>query len=138
MALASLKANLQLHARQDKTVWSVLRRFGGVNWITDNSRLSLTENLKSKSSCLIHTDTPDTTQTGPSCLVWLRCELSHPPTSAFSVGVCWVAQCDRRTHSDAERTCRANNSRRHTRQYKTATPASRPPPPRRRPGSSYA
>ena len=41
-----------------------------------------------------------------SCLVWL-CKSSRPdrPTSAFSVGVCRAAQCDRRTHSDAERTC---------------------------------
>jgi len=40
-------------------------RFGGVNWITDNSRLSPTENLKSEhvnSNCLqIHTSTPDDT-----------------------------------------------------------------------------
>jgi len=40
-------------------------RFGGVNWIPDNSRLSPTENLKSghaQSNCLIHTGTPDTTR----------------------------------------------------------------------------
>ena len=66
---------------------------------------------------LIHTGTPHTTQTDRtvlSCLLW-RCELSRPdrPTSAFSVGVCRVAQCDRRTHSDAERTCRADSI--HTR-----------------------
>jgi len=48
------------------------------------------------------------------------------------VGVCRAAQCDRRTHSDAERTCPAVNSHRHTRQDKTAAPACRPPPPRRR------
>ena len=72
-------------------------RFGGVNWIPDNSRLSPTENLKPEhvqSNRPIHIATPDTTQTGPSCrvLVW-RCELSRPdcPTSAFSVGVCRAA-----------------------------------------------
>ena len=49
-------------------------RFGGVNWIPDNSKLSPTENLlKSEhvqSNRPIHTGTPDTTQTGPSCCVW--------------------------------------------------------------------
>jgi len=77
----------------------------------------------------------DTDMTVLSCLVW-RCELSPPDrqTSAFSVGVCSAAQCDRRTHSDGERTCPAVNSHRHTRQDKTAAPACRPPPPRRRPG----
>ena len=47
-------------------------RFGGVNWIPDNSRLSPTENLKSEhvnSNCPIHTTTPDTTQTGLFCRV---------------------------------------------------------------------
>ena len=47
--------------------------------------------------------------------------------------VWWLAaQCDRRTHSDAERTCPAVSSYRHTRYDKTAAPACRPP--RRRPG----
>ena len=70
-------------------------RFGGVNWIPDNSRLSSTENLKSEhvqSNRPIHASTPDTTKTGLSCRVW--CELSRPdrPTSAFSIGVCRGAQ----------------------------------------------
>jgi len=49
-------------------------RFGGVNWIPDNSRLSPTKNPpKSEhvnSNCAIHTATPDTTQdrTVLSCL----------------------------------------------------------------------
>ena len=30
-------------------------------------------------------------------------------TGAFCVGVCRAAQCDRRTHSDAARTCRADS-----------------------------
>jgi len=56
-----------------------------VNRILDNSRLSLTENLKTEhvqSNRPIHTGTPDTIQTGPSCR-----EFSRPdrPTSAFSV-----------------------------------------------------
>ena len=45
-------------------------RFGGANWIPDNSRLSPTENLKSEhvdSNCPIHVATPDTTQTGLFC-----------------------------------------------------------------------
>jgi len=47
----------------------------------------------------------------------------------------WIeSQCDRWTHSDAERTCPAVSSHRHTILDKTAAPASRPPPPRRRPG----
>jgi len=55
-------------AMSDTTKLSCLCRvrFGGVNWIPDNSRLSLTENLKSEhvnSNCPIHTTTPDTTQT---------------------------------------------------------------------------
>jgi len=48
-------------------------RLGGVNWIPDNSRLSPAENMKSErvqGNRPIHTGTPDTTQTGPSCLVW--------------------------------------------------------------------
>ena len=73
----------------------------------------------------------DTHGTVSSCLV-RRCELSRPDrqTGAFCVGVCRAAQCDRRTHSDAERTFIVR-----TRQDKTAArpaPASRPPPPRRR------
>ena len=52
------------------TVLSMSRRFGGVNWIPDNSRLSPTENLKSKhvySNCPIHTR-HDTDRTVLSCL----------------------------------------------------------------------
>jgi len=48
-------------------------RFGGVNWIPDNSRLSPTENVKPEhvnSSRSIHIATADTTQTGLSCRVW--------------------------------------------------------------------
>ena len=49
-------------------------RFGGVNWIPDNSGMCRpTENLKSEhvqSNRPIHIGTPDTTQTGPSCRVW--------------------------------------------------------------------
>jgi len=58
----------------------------------------------------------DTDRTVLSCLVW-RCELSRPDsqTSAFSVGVCLAAQCDRWTHSEAERNCRAVISHRQTR-----------------------
>ena len=59
-------------------------RFGGVNWIPDNSRLSPTENLKPEqvqSNSPIHTGTPGTTQTGPSCRVWCGCETesARPP-----------------------------------------------------------
>jgi len=60
-------------------------RFGGKNKISDNSRLAPTENLKSEhvnSNCPIHTDTPDTTQTGLFCRVWCG-------------GVNWVGQTAR-------------------------------------------
>ena len=53
----------------------------------------------------------DTDRTVLSCLVW-RCELNRPDsqTGAFCFRVRRAAQCDRRTHSDAERTCLAANS----------------------------
>jgi len=63
-------------AMSDTTKLSCLCRvrFGGVNWIPDNSILSLTENWKSEhvnSNCPIHTTTPDTTQTTiSSCLLY--------------------------------------------------------------------
>ena len=77
----------------------------------------------------------DTDKTVLSCLLW-RCEFIRPDrqTSAFCVAVCRAAQCDRRTHSDGERTCPTVNSHRHTRRDKTVAPACRPPPQRRRPG----
>jgi len=68
-SLYIIEANSHRHDRHDKTVFG----FGGVNWIPDNSRLSWSENLKSERvQCNrpIHTGTPDTTQTGPSCRVW--------------------------------------------------------------------
>jgi len=54
-------------ATPDTTKLSCLRRvrFGGVNGIPDDSRLSPTENLKSEhisSSCPFHTATPDKTR----------------------------------------------------------------------------
>jgi len=91
-------------------------RFGRVNWIRDNSRLSPTENLKSEhvNSNFVQFTQPRQTRHRKVCL------------RAFCV---WpAAQCDRRTHSDAERTCPAASSHRHTRQDKTVAPASRPPP----------
>jgi len=88
-----------------------------------------------KTNCHRHARHDGADRTVLSCLVW-QCELSRPdcPRSAICVKVCRAAQCDLRTHSNAERTCPAVNSHRHTRQDKTAAPASRPPPPRRRPG----
>ena len=47
-------------------------RFGDVNRIPDNSRLSPTEILKSEyvnGNCAVHTATPDTTRTGLFCVV---------------------------------------------------------------------
>jgi len=38
-----------------------------------------------------------------SVAVWM--ESADHPTSAFCIGACRAAQCDRRTHSDAEHTC---------------------------------
>ena len=74
----------------------------------------------------------DTDRTVLSGLMW-RCELSQPDrqTGAFCVWsgsetVCRAAQCDRRTHSDAERTSRAVNSHRHTRQERPSRLPSRP------------
>jgi len=67
----------------------------------------------------------DTDRTVLSCLVW-RCELSRldRQTGAFcvwSVSECVMrVQCDRRTHSDAEHTCPAVSSHRHTRQDRSA------------------
>ena len=85
---------------------------------------------------LIYTATPDTTQTWLFCRVWCGGVNWVGPTArqVRSASECSAAQCDRRTHSDGERTCPAVNSHRHTRQDKTAAPACRPPPPRRRPG----
>ena len=48
-------------------------RFGGVNWILDNSRLSPVECLKSEHvnrNCPVHTATADSTRTGLFCRVW--------------------------------------------------------------------
>jgi len=90
------------------------------NRIPDNSRLSPTENSKSEhvqSKRPIYTR-HDTDRTILSCLVW-RCELSRPDgrTSAFSDGVCRAAQCDRRTHSDADaRVCPSRCNRTHLKQ----------------------
>ena len=55
-------------------------RFGGVNWIPDNSRLSPAGSLKSEhvqNNRPIHTGTPDTIQTRPSCRVWLAVWIGH-------------------------------------------------------------
>jgi len=60
-------------ATPDTTKLSCVCRFGGVNWIPEDSRLSPTETLKSdhvQSNCPVDTVIPDTTQTGPSCCVW--------------------------------------------------------------------
>ena len=91
-------------------------RIGGVNWFLDNSRLSPTENMKPEhvqSNRPIHAGTPDTTQTGPSCSVWCGGVNWVGPTDrqVRSGSECFwrrrLCLCDRRTHSDAERTCRA-------------------------------
>ena len=118
IAQLRIKANSHRHARHGKTVLCVSRPLRRCElWFPDNSRLSPTENMKSEN---VHSSGPishrrtrhDIDRTVLSCLV-RRCESSRPdrPTSAFSVGVCWAAQCDhwcdRWTHSDAERTCRA-------------------------------
>jgi len=76
------KANSHRHTRYDKNCLSCLCgvRFGGVNWIPDNSRLSPTENLKSEHvhrNRPIHTGTLDTTQTGPSYRVWRATWIGH-------------------------------------------------------------
>ena len=50
-----IKANSHRHARHDKLSCLCRVRFRGVNWIPDNSRLSPTENLKSKH---VHSNRP--------------------------------------------------------------------------------
>jgi len=54
--------------------------------------------------------------------VWI--ESARPPDRCVlclvCAAVCRAAQCDRRTHSDAERTCPAVSSHRHTRQDRCA------------------
>ena len=92
-------------------------RFGGVNWIPDNSRLSLTENLKSEhvqSNRPTHTGTPDTTQIGPFCRVWCGGVNWVGPTArqvcsaSECVGRHRYCRCDRRTHSEAKHICRTS------------------------------
>jgi len=59
--LHGLKSNSHRHAKHV--------RFGGVNWIPDNSRLSPTENLNSghdSSNCSIHTSIPDKARLPPT------------------------------------------------------------------------
>jgi len=87
------KASRLIHtAAPDTTKLSCLCRvrFGGVNWIPDNSGLSPKEKVESehvRSNCPIHTGTPDTTQTGAvlSCLVW-RCERSTTHAGGGVIG----------------------------------------------------
>ena len=73
MRSESIEADSQRHAGHDKTVLSVSRPHRLCELDSrDNARLSPTENLKSElvqSNRTIHTATPDTTQTGPSCRV---------------------------------------------------------------------
>jgi len=74
----SVKANSHCHARHDKTVLSVSRPLGGVNWILDNSRQSPTENMKSEhvnSNCPIHIATPDRHRQDCFVVSDERCEL---------------------------------------------------------------
>ena len=73
--LAAIAFKLFYTATPDTTKLSRLCcvRFGAVNWIPDDSRLSPTENLRSEHvhvNCPIHTPTPDTSQTGLFCRVW--------------------------------------------------------------------
>ena len=100
-------------------------RLGCVNWIPDNSRLSPTENLQHEHvrSNRPHRHTRhDTDRTVLSRLVW-RCEPSPPDKCVQHQRR--HCRCDRWTHSDAERTCRAAS-------IHTATPLSRLPVDRRR------
>ena len=75
---------------------------------------------------IVHTGTPDTTQTGLSCRVWCGAVNRVRPTSVFSVGVCRAAQALPVRPLDAlRRTCRAAS-------IHSATPLSRLPVDRRR------
>ena len=64
----------ELDFRQLKTIADILK----------------SEHIQSNHS--VHTVTPDTTQTRPSCRVWCGGVNWVGPTSAFSVGVCRAAQ----------------------------------------------
>ena len=125
-----LKVNSHRHARHEKTALSVSRpRFGGVNWILDNTKLSPTENLKTEhvqSNCLIHTGTLDTTQTGPSCRVW--CGVPCLCRSASDSAMRPLDALQRRTHLSCGQFTPPHQK------DKTVAPACRPPPPRRTPG----
>ena len=91
-------------------------RFGDVNWIPDNSRLSPTENSKSEhaqSNRPIHTGAHQTRYRPDRLVVSgaaVRTESARPPRQVRAASECVGrrrhCRCDRRTHSDAERTSR--------------------------------
>ena len=107
-----LKANLHRHARRDKTVLPVSRPL--LRCELDPRQLKTVADRKfevqahTEQSSNSHRHTRhDTDRTVLWCLVW-RCELSRPERSVSEcVGRHRHCRCDRRTHSDAERTCRA-------------------------------
>ena len=118
----TLRPSKLIHtATPDTTKLSCLCRvrFGGVNGIPDNSRLSPTKNMKSEhvsSNCPIHAG-HDTDRTVLSCLVW-RCELSRPDSQTGAFCVCSVSECFRRCSATAGRTPTQNalvSSHCHTR-----------------------
>jgi len=94
-SICNVKANSHRHTRNDKKLSCLCRvRFGGVNWIPDNSRLSPTENLKPEHvHSPIHTTTPDTTQTG-RCELGIRSVLASGRSRSHQ-------QCNRRHRSGA-------------------------------------
>jgi len=124
---------------QDTTKLSCLCyvRFGGMNWIPNNSRLSPIElevwtRSEQSSNSRRHTR-HNTDRTILSCLVW-RCELSRPDRRQ----VCSALKCDGQrsvstghTHTPTQNALFWRSSR--TRHDKTLTLACRPPP-RPRPG----
>ena len=96
-------------------------RFGGVNGIPGNSRLSPTKNMKSEhvsSNCPIHAR-HNTDRTVLLCLVW-RCELSRPDSQTGAFRVWSALECVRRSHCAAGRTAPQNALVR--RSIYTATP----------------
>jgi len=97
----TLRPSKLIHtATPDTTKLSCLCRvrFGGVNGIPDNSRLSPTKNYFS-SNCPIHAR-HNTDRTVLLCLVW-RCELSRPDSQTGAFRVWSALECVRRSHCAA-------------------------------------
>ena len=136
-----LKANSHSHARHDKTVLSVSHALRRCELNSRQLKTVADGSLKSEhvnSNCPIHTATPDRTQTWLFCRVWCGGVNWVGPDSQAGAFCVWsVLECIGWRSATAGHTTQnalAVNSHRPSRHDKTAAPACRPPPPRRRPG----